>query len=248
MKEPDHTSPRAPVGPTQVAVLLFAGARDAIGSRCVDIALPEGATTESLMAHLAEAYPAFGTMARIAQAAVNEQYVPRTHILKTGDEVAIIPPVSGGSDSSVFRVVERAIDPGELHEVVRSSSDGAVVTFSGVVRDHSRNAKTSHLFYEAYAPMAEKKMASLASEARTKWPVGDIGMVHRVGKLEIGEISILLSVASPHRGEAFDAARFLIDRLKDEVPIWKKEFGSAGEYWVEGPGDHVSATAMGRTP
>lgn len=136
----------------------------------------------------------------------------------------------------MFKVVDRPLRMDELHEVVRTPSDGAVLTFSGVVRDHSGDTETSHLIYEAYVSMAERKMAELAESAWERWNVGDIAILHRVGRLEIGEISILLSVASPHRDEAFAACRYLIDRLKEEVPIWKKEVGPAGDFWVEGPG------------
>ncbi|HIG16430.1 MAG TPA: molybdopterin converting factor subunit 1 [Candidatus Handelsmanbacteria bacterium] len=221
----------------RVEVLFFAGARDAVGARALTISLPEGSTVEALLSHLGGVYPDFAGVGAIAQTAVNEEYAAKNQSLQEGDEVAIIPPVSGGAMEGNFRVVERPIRADELSEIVRSPADGAVLTFSGVVRDHSEGVSTSHLYYEAYAPMAEKKMAKLAQEARTRWPIGDVAMLHRVGRLEIGEISILLSVASPHRAEAFDACRYLIDRLKQEVPIWKKEVGPDGEFWVEGPGE-----------
>ncbi|MDA0333595.1 MAG: molybdopterin converting factor subunit 1 [bacterium] len=225
----------------KVDVLFFAGARDAVGAKALEVTLPEGATAGSLLEKLARQYPAFVRMASFAQVAVNEDYVPRTHPLSMGDTVAVIPPVSGGSGSRNFQVVDRPIRPEEFHELVRTDSDGAIVTFSGVVRDHTGGRETSHLLYEAYAPMAEKKMASLAQQARARWSLGDIAMMHRVGRLEIGEISILVSVASPHRGGAFEACQFLIDRLKAEVPVWKKEVGPSGDFWVEGPGDHTPA-------
>ena len=219
----------------RVEVLFFAGARDKVGQRAMGVSLAPGATVEKLLQQLSDSYPGFSTMAATAQVAVNEEYAPKTLTLKEGDEIAVIPPVSGGACQAAFRVVDREIRPEELHDVVRCAGDGAVVTFSGVVRDHSGNTRTSHLFYEAYAPMAERKMADLAAEARSRWPIGGVAMLHRVGRLEIGEISILLSVASQHRCEAFEACQFLIDRLKEEVPVWKKEVGSEGEYWVEGP-------------
>jgi molybdopterin synthase catalytic subunit/molybdopterin converting factor small subunit len=200
------------------------------------VSLPAGATAGCLLHQLAAEYPAFLGLASVSHSAVNEEYVPKTHVLSDGDTVAIIPPVSGGSASRFFQVVDRPIRPDELHELVRSNSDGAVVTFSGVVRDHTGSTETSHLFYEAYAPMAARKMAALAAEASSRWALGDIAMLHRVGRLEIGDISILVSVASPHRGGAFEACQFLIDRLKIEVPVWKREVGPDGDYWVEGPG------------
>jgi len=222
----------------KVEVLLFAGAKQAIGAGVLAVSLPDGATAGSLLNKLAGEYPAFLGLASVAQMAVNEAYVPKDHVLCDGDTVAVIPPVSGGSECQFFQVVDRPIRPDELHELVRSNADGAVVTFSGVVRDHTGTSATSHLLYEAYAPMAEKKMAALAAEASSRWALGDIAMLHRVGRLEIGEISILVSVACPHRGGAFEACQFLIDRLKVEVPVWKKEVGPDGDYWVEGPGEH----------
>jgi MoaE-MoaD fusion protein len=229
------------MGNMKVIVLLFAGARDAVGEKSVDVSLPIGATAGKLLTELASLYPRFSGIAAVAQTAVNEEYVTKAHVLCDGDTVAVIPPVSGGSINASFQVVNRPIQADELHELVRSASDGAIVTFSGVVRDHTGDVKTSHLLYEAYAPMAEKKMAALAHEARSQWAVGDIAILHRVGRLEIGEISILASVASPHRGPAFEACSFIIDRLKTDVPVWKKEVGPAGNFWVEGPGEYSSA-------
>ena len=219
----------------KIEVLFFAGARDIVGARRLEVSLPEEATVACLLSHLGVEYPDFVRVAKTAQTAVNQEYAPTSRALVEGDEVAVIPPVSGGATDSMFRVVDRPLRMDELHEVVRSPSDGAVLTFSGVVRDHSGETETSHLIYEAYASMAERKMSELAQAAREKWSLGEIAILHRVGRLEIGEISILLSVASPHRAEAFDACRYLIDRLKEEVPIWKKEVGPAGDFWVEGP-------------
>jgi len=223
----------------KVGVLFFAGAREAIGGKTLEISLPPGSTVEGLLRYLGDEYPGFAHVSSVAQTAVNEEYAPKTYALQDGDEVAIIPPVSGGGPPAPFRVVDRAIESSELHDLVRSPADGAVLTFSGVVRNHSGRVETSHLFYEAYAPMAEKKMAELVAAARTRWDIGEVAMLHRVGRLDIGEISILISVASPHRGAAFEAGRYLIDRLKEEVPIWKKEVGPDGEFWVEGPGEHA---------
>lgn len=136
----------------------------------------------------------------------------------------------------LFRITEDPIAPGDLYEEVRADCDGAVVTFAGVVRDHSNGKRTDHLVYEAYKPMAEREMAKLGEEAVSRWDIDDIAILHRVGRLEIGEISVLVAVASPHRGEGFSACQFAIDRLKQTVPVWKKETSEDGEYWVERPG------------
>ena len=136
----------------------------------------------------------------------------------------------------LFRITDEPIAPGALYDEVRADGDGAVVTFAGVVRDHSNGRRTDHLVYEAYPPMAEREMAKIGEEAASRWEVDDIAILHRVGRLEIGEISVLVAVSSPHRADGFSACRFAIDRLKQTVPVWKKEMSEDGEYWVEGPG------------
>lgn len=140
-----------------------------------------------------------------------------------------------------FAVIEDPIAPERLVAEVLKASDGAVVTFTGVVRDHSGERRTLYLEYEAYGEMAEAKLAEIGAEAMGRWPIGDIAVVHRVGRLEIGEVSVLIAVASPHRAEAFEACRFVIDRIKEVAPIWKKEVAEDGHAWVEGP---VSAATL----
>ena len=134
----------------------------------------------------------------------------------------------------MFRITEEPIEPGALFVHVVRDENGAVATFAGVVRNHSGDKQTDYLVYEAYPAMAEKKMAAIGDELKARWGVVDVAMIHRVGKLEIGEISVLIAVASPHRAEALAACQYAIDRLKQIVPIWKKEVGVEGESWVEG--------------
>ena len=135
----------------------------------------------------------------------------------------------------VFKIVEDRIKPDALYQKVLQDANGAVATFAGVVRNHSGDKRTDHLVYEAYAEMAEKKMAEIGKEIKERWSIENIGILHRIGRLEIGEISVLIAVSSPHRTEAFAACQYAIDRLKQGVPIWKKEVGENGESWVEGP-------------
>ncbi|MEE2657530.1 MAG: molybdenum cofactor biosynthesis protein MoaE [Candidatus Latescibacterota bacterium] len=135
----------------------------------------------------------------------------------------------------VFRVVTEPIRPDALADIVADVTDGAVVTFCGVVRNHSGDNATAYLEYEAYPEMAEKVLADLGKEAQSRWPIGKVSVLHRTGRLEIGETAVLIAVASPHRKEAFEACSYLMDRIKEAVPIWKKEIGANGEYWVEGP-------------
>lgn len=137
--------------------------------------------------------------------------------------------------ADVFKITEEPIEPGDLFVKVVRAKNGAVATFAGVVRNHSGDKQTDYLVYEAYPAMAEKKMAAIGDELKAQWGVVDVAMIHRVGKVEIGEISVLIAVASPHRAEALAACQYAIDRLKQIVPIWKKEVGVEGESWVEGP-------------
>ena len=137
--------------------------------------------------------------------------------------------------ADVFKITEDPIAPGALFADVVRDENGAVATFAGVVRNHSGDQQTDYLVYEAYPAMAEQKMAAIGDELREQWGVANVAMIHRVGKLEIGEISVLIAVASPHRAEALAACQYAIDRLKQIVPIWKKEVGVGGESWVEGP-------------
>ena len=137
--------------------------------------------------------------------------------------------------ADVFKITEDPIEPSDLFADVVRDENGAVATFAGVVRNHSGGKQTDYLVYEAYPAMAENKMAEIGDEIKARWGVVDVAMIHRVGKLEIGEISVLIAVASPHRAEALAACQYAIDRLKQIVPIWKKEVGVAGESWVEGP-------------
>jgi molybdopterin synthase catalytic subunit len=139
----------------------------------------------------------------------------------------------------IFEITENPIAPDAFYRQVLQDSNGAVVTFCGVVRNHANNKPTRYLVYEAYPEMAKKKMAEIGAQVAARWGIHDLGIIHRVGRLEIGEISVLIAVSSPHRAEAFEACRYAIDRLKEIVPIWKKEVGENGEEWVEGPGAAV---------
>ena len=135
----------------------------------------------------------------------------------------------------MIKITDEVIEPDALYQIALKDDNGAVVTFAGVVRNHSGGKRTDHLVYEAYADMAEKKMREIGHEVRSRWGIEDLGILHRTGRLEIGEISVLIAVSSPHRSEAFAACQYAIDRLKQIVPIWKKEVGEDGESWVEGP-------------
>jgi molybdopterin synthase catalytic subunit len=170
--------------------------------------------------------------------AVNGEYVDFNKLLVDGDEIAVIPPVSGGSfdysDNDFIRVkiTEDKIDEKELLRFVKSEEDGAVLTFSGVTRNINKGKEVIKLEYQVYGPMAEKKMSEILNEARLKWDISRCFVVHRVGTVLVGETSMVLCLASKHRSEAFLAAQYFVERLKKIVPIWKKEFYLDGEEWI----------------
>jgi molybdopterin synthase catalytic subunit len=160
-------------------------------------------------------------------------------VLREGDEVGLLPPVSGGSSvdsgrSGEVRIVREPIDVQATTAELKQASDGAVVIFDGIVRDNTRGRRTLYLHYEAYEAMALKQMESLATEARTRFGVRAVSIIHRLGRLEIGETSVFIAVASAHRGAAFEACRWIIDTLKKTVPIWKKEYFEDGAVWADG--------------
>jgi molybdopterin synthase catalytic subunit len=169
--------------------------------------------------------------------AVNREYASADAVLREDDEVALLPPVSGGSGAEIARrieIVDGPIDADAVVRAVKAGSDGAVCVFDGIVRDNTRGRKTLYLDYEAYREMALAQMRKLADEAVARFGVRDVAMVHRLGRLEIGETSVLIVVASAHRAAAFDACRWLIDTLKKTVPIWKRETFADGVVWADG--------------
>lgn len=214
--------------------------------------LPPGATVLDLLGLLRERAlhnsPARDLLPRIA-VSVNAEYAGAGQILHDGDQVGLLPPVSGGSDEAgkqVTYLTREPIDAQKLVDVLKHPGDGAITVFDGVVRDNTRGRRTLHLDYEAYEEMAEKQIAELAAQARSKFGVLGVTLVHRLGRLEIGETSVLIVVASAHRAAAFDACRWLIDTLKKTVPIWKKETFADGAVWADGepfPGELSAGAA-----
>ena len=195
------------------------------------------ATVADLLADLCHQGVSDEDVFRSAAIAVNQEYSARTRQLHEGDEVAILPPVSGGTGgmrTPMVSLVHEPIDAAAIVSAVKYAADGAVCVFDGIVRDNSRGRRTLHLDYEAYDAMALKQMHLLRSEAITHFGVRDVAIVHRLGRLVVGETSILIVVASAHRGAAFDACRWVIDTLKKTVPIWKKEQFVDGAAWADG--------------
>ena len=221
----------------QVSVLFFGALKDVIGRAHETLDLPEGARLEAVLAHYAGQTPRFEAMLPSLALAVNQQYSAADQPLQPGDEVGLLPPVSGGSGDVLaerVRLVREPISTQSELSRIKQPQDGAAVVFEGVVRDNTRGRRTLYLDYEAYEEMALKQMRALAEEAKSKYSIRDVALIHRLGRLEIGEISVLIVVASAHRGPAFDACHWLIDTLKKSVPIWKKEHFEDGSVWADG--------------
>jgi molybdopterin synthase catalytic subunit len=195
--------------------------------------LPEGESVEGLLARLRTEAVLPEALLNAAAVAVNHEYAEPGKVLHEGDEVAILPPVSGGNETTIA-LVREAIDTAAIVQSVKSGADGAVCVFDGIVRDNTRGRRTLHLDYEAYEEMALRQMHLLRAEAREHFGVREVAIVHRLGRLAIGETSVLIAVASAHRGAAFEACRWVIDTLKKTVPIWKREQFADGAVWADG--------------
>lgn len=221
----------------QVIVLPFGMLKDRLGATPAPVKLPDGATVAGLLDHLAAGRPA--PWLRGIAVSVNAEYASADRVLAEGDEVGLLPPVSGGAPGGPDPVLHTAltrdpIDAEALVTALKHGEDGAVVVFDGIVRNHTRGRRTLHLDYEAYEELAGRQMRDLAAQAVARFAIRDVVMVHRIGHLQVGETSVLIAVASPHRAAAFDACRWLIDTLKSTVPIWKKETFADGAVWAPG--------------
>lgn len=214
----------------QVSVRYFAIVREITGRDSETRLLPTNATAGDLLDLLATDYPVINQVRQSSMLMVNQEYAQPDQRLVDGDEVALIPPVAGGE--SRFRVTEDVIDVEAVVRSVESPAAGAVVTFLGTVRDNARGRRVRRLEYEAYPAAAEKMMARIGDEIAEQWDIAATAITHRVGVLQVGEASVAIAVASAHRGEAFDACRYAIERIKQIVPIWKKEFYESGETWI----------------
>lgn len=207
----------------RIAVKLFAGLRERAGARVVEVELPEGAIVADVWPQLALGDEPPGLLI-----AVNRAYAAREAVLHDGDEVALIPPVSGGA----FRLSEQPLSLDEAVRQVASADAGAIATFSGTTRAHSRGREVVRLEYEAYEGMAEEEMERIATELKERYALVDVAIHHRTGIVEIGDTSVVIAVSAAHRGDALAACRDAIDTLKQTVPLWKKEIYVGGEEWV----------------
>jgi len=224
--------------PIRITIRHFAVVREIIGRSEETRMLPDAATPGDVLVELAAEHPQLGKLGASAMVMVNHTYAKLDTPLHDGDELAFIPPVSGGSGVRHFSVTSDELDARATEAIVRHTSCGAVLTFIGEVRDFARGEQVSALDYEAYAAAAEHQMGIIADEIEQQTGVDRIAIVHRTGLLQPGDASVVISVASPHRSEAFDAARHAIERLKVLVPIWKKEHYVSGSSWIGSEADY----------
>ncbi len=217
-----------------ITARLFARLREQAGTDCelVDLA---GGTVADVYRALRERHPGLEPDLDLIRPARNQSFAEWGEPVADGDEVAFIPPVSGGAPgAALIELTIEPLDARRLEAAVADPGAGAICTFTGVVRDNSRGEEVSRLEYEAYGGMAERQMRAIADEITERWPDARVAMAHRTGSLEIGEASVVVSVSCPHRSEAIAACKWGIDRLKESVPIWKKEFARSGAVWIEG--------------
>jgi MoaE-MoaD fusion protein len=230
----------------KVRVLFFGAARDAVGEEQIDIQFESPITATGARARLLSEYPSLQRFGSSLLFAVNQQYAANDREIREGDELAVFPPVSGGSEGSAgilhasssspdfFELTTDPIDVGAVARRVVLPECGATVSLDGYAREWTKGRRTLYLVYEAYEPMALSEMKRLGAQAHEKFDIAHIGIVHRTGHLDIGETSVVISVSAPHRRAAFEACEWAIRELKRTVPIWKKEVFEDGEIWVEG--------------
>ena len=239
--------------PMRVRVLFFGQLKEIVG-QAEDVAeLSEGARVEDLFTRYGNRFPQLAAFRPSVVASVNQEFAEWRAPLASGDEVAFLPPVSGGERGAVEDLFQLVCGPIPIEEIavrLKAPEDGAVITFDGIVRNNLRGRQTLYLEYEAYEPMALAKLRQIGAEIRERFPIHRIAIVHRLGRLEIGETSVLIAISSPHRRAAFDACRYAIDTLKRTVPIWKKEYFAGGAVWAEGevPSAEPFSTPSESTP
>lgn len=233
----------------RVRVLAFGPLAETLGARELDVELPDRPRVADLLERLFATHPPLETWRGRLAVAVNREYAPADRALHPGDEVALLPPVSGGAGdggapgtaASAYRVVRAPIDPGAVLARVAAPDAGGTVVFVGTVRGVTGGRRTRFLDYEAYEPMAEAEMARIGREIAERWSGTRLAVEHRLGRLRVGEIAVVVAVSAPHRAEAFAACRHAVDQLKRRVPIWKKEWYEDGAVWVGRDGTHPHA-------
>ncbi|MGI8837674.1 MAG: molybdopterin converting factor subunit 1 [Pyrinomonadaceae bacterium] len=259
---PVEAMPQSNENERTVTVLFFGAARDVVGQAEIKLLL-QAANAATALEELLEKFPELRRFGRSLLFAVNQEYAQPDRLIKEGDELAVFPPVSGGcaaqklhseeteglstgtagispaspSANDFFELTTQSIDVGAVARRVVLPECGATVTLDGYAREWTNGRRTLYLVYEAYASMALSELARLGREAHERFEIAHIGIVHRTGRLEIGETSVVIAVSAPHRRAAFEACEWAIRELKRTVPIWKKEVFEDGEIWVEGDSD-----------
>lgn len=219
-------------------VLFFGQLKEIVGKAEETCLAPDNWRLEDLFSSYAEKFPVLRGFRASVAAAINQDYAAWDARLRAGDEIAFLPPVSGGQETKVagdlFEIVREKIATPEIVTAMKAAEDGAVAVFEGIVRNHSKGKRTLYLEYEAYETMALGKMREIGAKIREQFAIDRVAIVHRLGRLEIGETSVVIVVSAAHRGAALDACRYGIDTLKCIVPIWKKEYFADGAVWAEG--------------
>lgn len=216
----------------RIQMRYFAVVREQLGKSKETIELPDGSTVDDALTRALAESPRLAQASSAFMVMVDQHYRPRDFVLSDGVEVAIIPPVSGGSESRRFEITDRVLDPREVETIVTDDASGAIVTFAGTVRNHARGKQVVALDYEAYPPAAEKMLEQIGDEIFERWGVRSVAIHHRYGLLQIGETSVVIAVSSAHRETAFEACRYAIERIKVLVPIWKREIYEDGAVWI----------------
>ena len=219
----------------RITALLFGQAREWVGSSNLDLTLDAPATVESAFTLLKSRHSRLADMERSLLFAVNEEYASLSSPLSDGDRLAVLPPVSGGETESrdIFEITREPIDIADLRARLLEGDSGAVVIFDGVARNNTKGRRTLYLEYEGYQPMALRTMEQIGREVHERWPINRVGIIHRLGRIDTTQSSVVIVVTSAHRKIAFEACHYAIDRLKQIVPIWKKEYFEDGAVWVE---------------
>lgn len=223
----------------QISIRLFAGLADRIGTSSLSFSTQaENVTATVLKEELKLAYPEAASLIQSSFVAINQEYAVDDTVINEQDEVALIPPVSGGeepttlqSDDGMYVLTSSKIDVDEVTTKVIHPNHGATLSFVGTTRELTNSKRTIYLEYEAYAPMAVAKMQAIGEEIANKWPGTLCAISHRIGVVDIAETSVIIAVSAPHRGICYDASRYAIERLKQTVPIWKKEVWEDGSEW-----------------
>lgn len=230
-----------------VEMRYFAFVREQLGKSRERIQLADGSTVADALRVALASSERLRNVDTALMVMVDQHYQPRDHVLTDGVEVAIIPPVSGGSEQRRYVVSDNVIDPRKFEQLVIDDGSGALVVFNGTVRDNARGKRVTALEYEAYPPAAEKMLEQIGDEIFERWGLRTVAIAHRYGLLQIGETSVVIAVSAPHRDAAFEACRYAIERIKVLVPIWKREIYDDGAVWIGSEAEYQAEVRQNQT-